>query len=73
MGKFKKQYIIPYYETHKSGRVTPISLLKYLGETSGDHSDYNDIGIDELRKITMVGYYINGKQGLNTTLRQKIK
>lgn len=50
MGKFKKQYIIPYYETHKSGRVTPISLLKYLGETSGDHSDYNDIGIDELRK-----------------------
>lgn len=50
MEKFTMEYIIPYYETDRYGRVTPVSLLKYLGETSSQHGDYQGVGFDELQR-----------------------
>lgn len=50
MNKYQKEFTIYYYDSDKSGRVNPASLLTYMGETSSLHSDSLDLGIKELRK-----------------------
>ena len=44
MTKYNKEFKIPYYESDKYGKITPLSLLEYLGETSVSHND--DLGFD---------------------------
>lgn len=39
MGKYRKTFHIPYYDTDKDGRLTPFNVLKYFGETSAAHTD----------------------------------
>lgn len=51
MKKFKKTFEIPYYDCNKDGHVRPISLLKYLGETSMLHSDHEGMGAKELEEM----------------------
>lgn len=58
MNKYKKEFIIYYCDSDKYGRVTPISLLTYMGETSSLHSDSLGVGIDELRKYDY-GWILN--------------
>lgn len=48
--KYRKEFIIPYYDSDKNGTVFPTSLLAYMGETSSFHSDFLGVGINELRK-----------------------
>ncbi len=50
MKKFTKEYIIPYYDTNRYGRVTPFSMLKYLGEMASQHGDYQGVGFEELKE-----------------------
>lgn len=50
MSKFKMNFTIPYYEVDKIRKLTPISLLEYLGEASSAHSDYLGMGLDKLRE-----------------------
>lgn len=50
MKKFKTEFVVPFYESNKLGELKPISIIRYLGETSELHSEHQKIGIDELRK-----------------------
>lgn len=50
MGKFKKEFCIPFYDSNKFGNLSPVSIIRYLGETSEAHSEHQNIGLDELRK-----------------------
>lgn len=48
MGKYNKEFIIPYYDCDKSGFARPVALLEYLVETSSIHSDSLGLGFKEL-------------------------
>lgn len=50
MKKFKTEFIIPFYESNKFGEVKPISIIRYLGEVSELHSEYQNIGIEKLKE-----------------------
>lgn len=50
MKKFKKEFNIPFYDSNKFGEISPVSIIRYLGETSEAHSEHQKIGLDELRK-----------------------
>src|SRR5699024_7610734 len=50
MKKFKAEFVIPFYESNKYGEVKPISIIRYLGETSELHSEDQNIGMDEMRR-----------------------
>ncbi|MBC8589601.1 acyl-[acyl-carrier-protein] thioesterase [Wansuia hejianensis] len=58
MEKYTKEFIIPYYQCNKHGRVTATSILEYLGETSSEHSDYLGFGLKELRNESY-GWMLN--------------
>ena len=50
MTRYRKEFIIPYYDTDKKGFIQSAALLTYMGETSSLHSDSLNVGIEELRK-----------------------
>lgn len=50
LNKYTKEFIIPYYDSDKSGFVRPESLITYMGETSSFHSSSLGVGIEELSK-----------------------
>lgn len=50
MTRYRKEFIIPYYDSDKNGFVQAASLLTYMGETSSFHSDSLGVGIENLRK-----------------------
>lgn len=47
MGKYRKVYHIPYYDTDKEGRITPYNILKYFGETSASQTDEFLLDVEE--------------------------
>ncbi|TJX14173.1 acyl-ACP thioesterase [Tissierella creatinini] len=49
MSKYRKKFIIPYYDGDKDGYIRPENLLAYLGETSNLHSDSIGLGLKELK------------------------
>lgn len=53
MSKYTLEYKIPYYDSDKNRKLTPIALLTYLGETSGSHTD--SIGL-HLERMLELGY-----------------
>lgn len=58
MTKYNKEFKIPYYESDKYAKITPLSLLEYLGETSVSHND--DLGFDiERLKSLNYGWMLN--------------
>lgn len=48
MGKYNKEFIIPYYDCDKTGSVRPVALIEYLVETSSLQSDHLGVGFKEL-------------------------
>lgn len=51
MSKYSKTFEIPFYDTDKHGNVTPLSLLAYLGETSGEHTNKIGFGYNQLMEL----------------------
>lgn len=51
MSRYTKTFEIPFYDSDKYGRATPLSLLAYLGETSGEHTDKIGFGYKKLMKL----------------------
>lgn len=51
MPKYKKNFEIPFYDSDKNGNATPISILSYLGETSGAHTDKIGFGHQKISKL----------------------
>ncbi len=51
MDKFKTSYDISLFETDSGGTATPLSLLKILGESSGEHSETLGCGIESLMSL----------------------
>jgi acyl-ACP thioesterase len=51
MKKYRKTFEIPYYESDKNGRLRQVSLLEYLGETSGAHTDYLGFNSKKLQEL----------------------
>ncbi|MDR7857239.1 acyl-ACP thioesterase domain-containing protein [Tissierella sp.] len=49
MSKFRKSFEITFYESDKNKKATPLSILTYLGETSGAHTDNMGFDIDNLQ------------------------
>lgn len=58
MSKYKKTFQIPYYESDKNRKATTLSILKYLGETSGAHTDSLGFNVENLKK-TNYGWMLN--------------
>lgn len=58
MVKYRKDFQIPYYEADKNGKATPLSMLNYLGETSGAHTDSLGLNVEKLKKINC-GWMLN--------------
>ncbi len=50
MVKFRKEFIIPYYDSDQDGYIRPEALLTYMGETSTFHSDSLKVGMAQLRE-----------------------
>jgi len=50
MSKYRKEFIIPYYEADRYGFIRPTTILTYMGETSSFHSESVGLGVDELKK-----------------------
>lgn len=48
MGKYNKEFTIPYYDCNKFGYIKPKALLEYLVETSSLQSDSMKLGFKEL-------------------------
>lgn len=57
MIKYKQNFKIPYYDSDKYGKLTPISLLKYLGEVSLIHNSYL-VDLKEMEKLNY-GWMLN--------------
>ncbi|MBU5426336.1 hypothetical protein KQI41_07900 [Tissierella pigra] len=51
MKKYRKHFEIPYYESDKNGRLRQVSLLEYLGETSGEHTDYLGFNSEDIKEL----------------------
>lgn len=51
MGKYFKNFTIPYYDTDRNKELTAASILKYLMETSNDHGDSFTQEIEENKYI----------------------
>lgn len=51
MHKYRKSFKIPYYDSDKNGKATPLSILSYLGETSGAHTDSIGFSHDKISKL----------------------
>lgn len=51
MGKHRKVFEIPYYDTDKDGRITPYNILKYFGETSASQTDEFSFNEDKENKL----------------------
>lgn len=58
MSKYRKTFQIPYYESDKNRKATTLSILKYLGETSGAHTDSLGFNVENLKK-TNYGWMLN--------------
>lgn len=58
MFKYRKTFQIPYYDTDKYRRATPVSILTYLGETSGAHTDHIGFSVDKLQNLNY-GWMLN--------------
>lgn len=58
LGKYKKTFIIPYYEADKNKKATPLSILAYLGETSGAHTDAIGYNVETLKELNY-GWMLN--------------
>lgn len=58
MSKYRKAFQIPYFDTDKYSRATPITILKYLGETSGAHTDSIGFTVDKLKDLNY-GWMLN--------------
>lgn len=51
MAKYIKTFQIPYYDSDKYGNATTSSILAYLGETSGEHTDSIGFGFNKLKEL----------------------
>lgn len=51
MKKYRKAFQVPYYDSDKYGKATALSILSYLGETSGAHTDSIGFGFKELKEL----------------------
>lgn len=51
MTKYRKAFQVPYYDSDKYGNVTAPSILAYLGETSGEHTDSIGFGFNKLKEL----------------------
>ncbi len=58
MSKFKKEYLVPYFNTDKNGYLRFPNILAYMAETSSWHSDSIGAGIEELVKRN-IGWMLN--------------
>lgn len=58
MTKYNKEFEIPYYESDKHGKITPLSLLEYLGEISVSHNDFLGFDIERLKSLNY-GWMLN--------------
>lgn len=58
MAKYKKTFEIRYYEADKNKKATPLSILSYLGETSGAHTDSIDFKLDKDKSLNY-GWMLN--------------
>lgn len=48
MGKYNKEFTVPYYDCNKYGYIKAVALLEYLVETSSLQSDSMGLGFKEL-------------------------
>lgn len=58
MPKYRKTFEIPYYDTDKYRRATPMAMLTYLGEISGSHTDSIGFSVDKLQELNY-GWVLN--------------
>ena len=56
LGKYRKAFHIPYYDTDKDGRITSYNILKYFGETSASQTD--EFSLNEEEKKSNYGWMI---------------
>ncbi len=58
MNKFRKSFEVSFYESDKNRKATPLSILAYLGETSGAHTDTMGFNVENLQSKNL-GWVLN--------------